>query len=134
VVSVAAVPLVLVLALSASSPRKLPQPVLRRQPSYYIAAADYTTVRFAETERDRLLRDPNYRHKIWGAYVALLILTTSHLHIAPGQCAAAVEQLYANLLDLHDAAKGEDFRPLAQLVQREPRVEAVCRPTQLGLM
>lgn len=45
----------------------------------------------------------------------------------PGRCADAVLYLYNNLLDLHDALPGEDWRPLRHLVRRQPSLN-LCEP------
>lgn len=47
--------------------------------------------------------------------------------LAPGRCRLAVRYLYGNLLDLQDAAPGENWTPLRRLVAREPSIRA-CAP------
>jgi hypothetical protein len=47
--------------------------------------------------------------------------------IRRGRCADAVLYLYNNLLDLHDASPGEDWRPLRHLVRMQPSL-SVCKP------
>ena len=47
--------------------------------------------------------------------------------ILPGGCATAVSYLYDNLLDLHDAYPGEDWRPLRRLIrQARPPLGRLC--------
>jgi hypothetical protein len=51
-----------------------------------------------------------------------------NLHpVRPGLCATAVSYLYDNLLDLHDAYPGEDWRPLRRLIHTQPSLRA-CAP------
>ena len=47
--------------------------------------------------------------------------------LGPGRCRRALTYLYGNLLDLQDAAPGENWAPLRRLVAREPSIRA-CAP------
>lgn len=47
--------------------------------------------------------------------------------LAPGPCRTALTYLYGNLLDLQNAAPGENWTPLRRLVAREPSIRA-CAP------
>jgi hypothetical protein len=68
------------------------------------------------------------RFRSFAAFLGLSELTTIH-PIGAGPCATAVVYLYNNLLDLHNAVKGENWRPLRRLVAKEPSIRA-CAPPQ----
>jgi hypothetical protein len=88
--------------------------------------ADYATIRTAAAIRDHaLFHDADWRTKSLSAGLAIRTLLT--VRIAPGSCATYVGQLYGNLLDLHDAYPGEDWRPLIRLVRRQPSLVTSCR-------
>ena len=65
-------------------------------------------------------------YRSFAAYMGLSGLMSLH-PILPGRCATAVSYLYDNLLDLHDAYPGEDWRPLRRLIRKQPPLSA-CAP------
>jgi hypothetical protein len=65
-------------------------------------------------------------YRSFAAYMGLSGLMSLH-PILPGRCATAVSYLYDNLLDLHDAYPGEDWRPLRRLIRKQPPL-GVCAP------
>jgi hypothetical protein len=95
-------------------------------PSPWPSAADYGTIRTAVAVRnDALFHQTDWRRKSYAASLAARTLLT--VHMAAGPCAAYVANLYANLRDLMDAYDHEDWRPLVQLVRREPALADGCR-------
>jgi hypothetical protein len=94
-------------------------------PTPWPSAADYGTIKVTVGVRDRaLLRQTDWRTKALSASLALRTLLT--VRVAPGRCAAFVTFLYGNLLDLHEAYPGEDWRPLIRLVRRHPTLRSSC--------
>ena len=90
-------------------------------------AADWITLKNAIRLRTMALapgRTALYRS--FAAYMGLSGLMSLH-PILPGRCATAVSYLYDNLLDLHDAYPGEDWRPLRRLIRKQPPL-GVCAP------
>jgi hypothetical protein len=90
-------------------------------------AADWTTVQNVVRLRTMALapgRTALYRS--FAAYMGLTALLGLH-PVRPGRCATAVSYLYDNLLDLHDAYPGEDWRPLRRLIRKQPPL-SVCAP------
>ena len=105
----------------SSSAGQLRPAVLAPWPS----AADYTTIRAAVAVRDHaLFRETDWRRKSLAAALGLQTLVT--VRVGPGPCAAFVTSLYGNLLDLHEAYRGEDWRPLIRFVRRQPKLATVC--------
>jgi hypothetical protein len=66
------------------------------------------------------------RYRSFAASMGLSGLMSLH-PIRPGRCATAISYLYDNLLDLHDAYPGEDWRPLQRLIRKQPPL-SVCAP------
>lgn len=94
-------------------------------PTPWPSAADYMTIKVAVGVRDRaLFQATDWRTKSLSASLALRTLMT--VRMAPGRCAAFVTFLYGNLLDLHEAYPGEDWRPLIRLVRRHPTLKSSC--------
>ena len=94
-------------------------------PTPWPSTADYVTIRVAVAVRDRALFErTDWRTKSLSASLALRTLLT--VRMAPGSCASFVTFLYGNLLDLHEAYPGEDWRPLIRLVRRHPTLESSC--------
>jgi hypothetical protein len=94
-------------------------------PTPWPSAADYVTIKIAVNVRDRaLFQRTDWRTKSLSASLALRTLLT--VRMAPGRCAAFVTFLYGNLLDLHEAYPGEDWRPLIRLVRRHPTLKTSC--------
>ena len=92
------------------------------------SAADYGTIRAAVAVRDHaLFRETDWRIKSLMATLGLQTLVT--VRVGPGPCAAFVTSLYGNLLDLHEAYQGEDWRPLIRYVRRQPTLASVCGHT-----
>ena len=90
-------------------------------------AADWATVQNVVRLRTMALaprRTAAYRS--FAAYMGLTALLNLH-PVRPGRCATAVSYLYDNLLDLHDAYPGEDWRPLRRLIRTQPSPR-VCAP------
>ena len=90
-------------------------------------AADWATVQNVVRLRTMALaprRTALYRS--FAAYMGLSALISLH-PVRPGRCATAVSYLYDNLLDLHDAYPGEDWRPLRRLIRTQPPLR-VCAP------
>jgi hypothetical protein len=93
---------------------------------------DYTTIKTAVAARDdALFRQTDWRRRAFTASLASQTLLT--VRIKAGSCFAFVGQLYANLRDLMDAYPGEDWRPLARLVRRQPSVATACLPPRSHL-
>ena len=65
-------------------------------------------------------------YRSFAAYMGLSGLITLH-PVKGGRCAIAVSYLYDNLLDLHDAYSGENWRPLRRLIRKQPPL-AACAP------
>jgi hypothetical protein len=83
------------------------------------------TIKVAVRVRDRaLFQKTDWRTKSLAAALALRTLLT--VRMAPGRCATFVTLLYGNLLDLHEAYPGEDWRPLIRLVRRQPTLRGSC--------
>jgi hypothetical protein len=94
-------------------------------PTPWPSDADYMTIKVAVGVRDRALFErTDWRTKSLSASLALRRLLT--VRMAPGQCAAFVTFLYGNLLDLHEAYPGEDWRPLIRLVRRHATLKSSC--------
>ena len=90
-------------------------------------AADWATVQNVVRLRTMALapgRTALYRS--FAAYMGLTALLNLH-PVRPGRCATAVSYLYDNLLDLHDAYSGDDWRPLRRLIRKQPSLR-VCAP------
>jgi hypothetical protein len=129
------------------APMETSRPTTRSQPRHNtvahaartsrLNAADWITLKNAIRLRTMALapgRTPFYRS--FAAYMGLSALMTLH-PILPGRCATAVSYLYDNLLDLHDAYPGEDWRPRRRLIRRQPPLgvcapKANCRVTYVG--
>ena len=130
--AVALTVIILILAPTGTS-----RPTTRSQPPRHpiahaprpsrLDAADWATVQNVVRLRTMALaprRTATYRS--FAAYMGLTALL--HLHpVRPGRCATAVSYLYDNLLDLHDAYPGEDWRPLRHLIRKQPSPR-VCAP------
>jgi hypothetical protein len=123
---------IVMLALTGTSP-----PTTRRQPprdtvaytprTPHLDAADWVILENAIRLRAMALapgRTALYRS--FAAYMGLSALSTLH-PVLPGRCATAVSYLYDNLLDLHHAYPGEDWRPLRRLIRTQPSL-SVCAP------
>jgi hypothetical protein len=65
-------------------------------------------------------------YRSFAAYMGLTALLRLH-PVRPGRCATAISYLYDNLLDLHDAYPGENWRPLRRLIHKQPPLR-VCAP------
>ena len=92
-----------------------------------LSAGDWITVKNAIRLRTMALapgRTALYRS--FAAYMALSGLRSLH-PVLRGRCAVAVSYLYNNLLDLHHAYPGEDWRPLRRLIRKQPSL-SVCAP------
>ena len=90
-------------------------------------AADWATVQNVVRLRTMALaprRTALYRS--FAAYMGLTALLSLD-PVRPGRCATAVSYLYDNLLDLHDAYPGEDWRPLRRLIRKQASL-TVCAP------
>jgi hypothetical protein len=88
---------------------------------------DWATLKHVAAMRTMALapgRTAMYRS--FAAYMGLSGLTSLH-PARPGRCATAVSYLYDNLLDLHDAYPGEDWKPLRRLIKTQPSLSA-CSP------
>ena len=132
VAAVALTVIILILAPTGTS-----RPTTRSQPPRHtvahaprlsrLDAADWATVQNVVRLRTMALapgRTATYRS--FAAYMGLTALL--HLHpVRPGPCGTAVSYLYDNLLDLHDAYPGEDWRPLRHLIHTQPSPR-VCAP------
>lgn len=95
------------------------------RPDPWPSAADYGTIKTAVAVRDQaLFHEKDWRRRSFAAMLAARTLLT--VRIAPGPCATYVTQLYGNLRDLMDAYPGENWRPLIQLVRREPPPADPC--------
>ena len=91
------------------------------------SAADYTTIKVAAAVRDHaLFHERDWRRKAFAARLGLRTLLT--VRMAPGPCATFVNGLYANLRDMLDAYRGEDWRPLYVVVRREVPLWFACQP------
>jgi len=105
-----------------------PHPAARAARQSRLDAADWATVQNVVRLRTMALapgRTATYRS--FAAYMGLTALL--HLHpVRPGRCAIAISYLYDNLLDLHDAYPGENWRPLRRLIRTQPPL-TVCAPT-----
>lgn len=90
-------------------------------------AADWTTVQNVVRLRTMALTpDRTAYYRSFAAYMGLTALLRLH-PVRPGRCATAVSYVYDNLLDLHDAYPGEDWRPLRRLIHKQPPL-SVCAP------
>ena len=90
---------------------------------------DWERIRAAAGLRRLALAAHRSAHfRAYAAFLGLSELTTIH-PLGPGQCATAVIYLYDNLLDLQDAAPGENWNPLRRAVAKEPSIRA-CAPRQ----
>jgi hypothetical protein len=91
--------------------------------------ADWERIRAAAGLRRLALAAHRSAHfRAYAAFLGLSELTTIH-PLGPGRCATAVVYLYDNLLDLQDAAQGENWNPLRRAVAKEPSIRA-CAPRQ----
>ena len=125
------VTIVILAPTGTSRPTTRSQPQRRpiahaRRPSR-LDAADWETVQNVIRLRTMALaqgRTALYRS--FAAYMGLTALLGLH-PVRPGRCATAVLYLYDNLLDLHDAYPGEDWRPLRRLIRKQPPL-SVCAP------
>lgn len=91
---------------------------------------DWTTIQGAARLRDLALRPGRTAYyRAFAAYMGLSGLVRLR-PIQPGRCATAVSYLYDNLLDLHHAYPGEDWRPLRRAVAAQPSLRA-CAPLLL---
>jgi hypothetical protein len=90
-------------------------------------AADWTTVQnVVRLHTMALAPGRTALYRSFAAYMGLTALLNLH-PVRPGRCATAVSYLYDNLLDLHDAYPGEDWRPLRRLIRKQPPL-SVCAP------
>ena len=90
-------------------------------------AADWATVHSVVRLRAMALAPGrSARYRSFAAHMGLSGLMSLH-PIRPGRCATAVSYLYDNLLDLHDAYPGEEWRPLRRLIRKQPPL-SVCSP------
>jgi hypothetical protein len=130
--AVALTVIILILAPTGTS-----RPTTRSQPPRHTAAhaprpsrldaADWTTVQNVVRLRTMALAPRRTaRYRSFAAYMGLTALINLH-PVRPGRCATAVSYLYDNLLDLHDAYPGEDWRPLRRLIRKQPPL-SVCAP------
>lgn len=104
-----------------------PHPMTHAPRPSRLDAADWATVQNVVHLRTMALaprRTATYRS--FAAYMGLTALLNLH-PVRPGPCATAVSYLYNNLLDLHDAYPGEDWRPLQHLIRKQPSL-SVCAP------
>ncbi|HEX3978422.1 MAG TPA: hypothetical protein VHW96_19280 [Solirubrobacteraceae bacterium] len=91
--------------------------------------ADWERIRAAAGLRRLALAPHRSAHfRAYAAGLGLSELTTIR-PLGPGPCATAVTYLYDNLLDLHQAAPGENWSPLRRLVAQAPPIRA-CAPPQ----
>jgi len=115
----------------ASSTGSTSSPSVRAGPALlgpWPSAADYTTIKAAVAVRDHALyRETDWRRKSLTAALGLQTLIT--VRVGPGPCATFVTSLYGNLLDLHEAYRGEDWRPLIRYVRHQPKLATVCGHT-----
>jgi hypothetical protein len=89
--------------------------------------ADWEEIKAAaESRRLGLARHRTAHFRAFAGTLGLNELATIH-PLAPGPCLTAVRYLYGNLLDLQNAAPGENWTPLRRLVAREPSIRA-CAP------
>jgi hypothetical protein len=131
-VAVALTVMIVILALpGASRPTTPSQPprhtIAHARRTSRLDAAEWATVQNAVRLRTMALapgRTALYRS--FAAYMGLSALISLH-PIRPGRCATAVSYLYDNLLDVHDAYPGEDWRPLRRLIRKQPPL-SVCAP------
>jgi hypothetical protein len=112
---------------STTHNKPIPQPVAYVPRGSRLDAADWATLQHVVQMRTMALapgRTALYRS--FAAYMGLSGLLELH-PVRPGRCATAVSYLYDNLLDLHDAFAGEDWRPLRRLIRTQPPL-SVCTP------
>jgi hypothetical protein len=110
-------------AVTQTPPHRTPRPVAS---SSWPSAADYQTIKIAAAVRDdALFHQTDWRRKSFAASLALRTLMT--VRMAPGRCAEYLTELYGNLRDLLDAYPREDWRPLIQLVRRQPTLAHACQ-------
>jgi hypothetical protein len=88
-------------------------------------AADVATVKSARLTVVQALRERDWRRRAGAAFYGLLAMMSLH-YMMPGPCATLAARTYDELLDLHDAYAGENFRPLARLVSRDVSVRTAC--------
>jgi hypothetical protein len=101
-------------------------PATPAPPSRWPADGDYQAIAVAAHVRLDALR-LGWRQKQYAAYLALFTLETLH-PMLPGPCATFAAHIYAELLDLHAAYQGEDWRPMVAVVRHDPSVASVCKP------
>ena len=90
-------------------------------------AAEWAIVKNAARLRTMALaRGRTAEYRSFAARLGLEELLTLP-RVGRGRCAIAVSYLYDNLLDLHDAYPGEDWRPLRRLIRKQPPL-SVCAP------
>ena len=131
-VAVALTVIIVILAPTGTSRPTTPsqpprKPIAHAPRPSRLDAADWTTVQNVVRLRTLALapgRTALYRS--FAAYMGLTALLGLH-PVRPGRCATAVSYLYDNLLDLHDAYPGEDWRPLRRLIRKQPPL-SVCAP------
>ena len=122
--------MIVMLALPRAS-----RPTARSQPQHngvaYVPrsarldAKNWITVKNAVRMRTMALaRGRTAMYRAFAAYMALSGIMSLRPTLS-GRCAVAISYLYDNLLDLHDAYPGEDWRPLRRLIHKQPPV-SVC--------
>lgn len=112
-------------ATTPSQPR--PNTVAHARRTSRLGAADWATLQSVVRMRTLALAPGRTaRYRAFAAYMGLSALISLH-PVRPGRCATAVSYLYDNLLDLHDAYPGEDWRPLRRLIRKQPSL-SVCAP------
>ncbi len=99
-----------------------PQP-----PSQWPSPEDYQAIAVAARVRSDALYRLDWRQKQYAAFLALDTLRDLHVML-PGPCATFAVHIYAELLDLHSAYRGEDWRPMVAIVRHDPDVAQVCKP------
>jgi hypothetical protein len=96
-------------------------------PSRWPSDADYGTLASARATVRQALTERDWRRKAGAAEYGLLAMMTLHA-IEPGPCASLVAHTYAELMDLHDAYRGENWNPMVAVVRSDPSLASRCRP------
>lgn len=96
--------------------------------SQWPSDADYATLASARATVRQALTERDWRRKAGAAYYGLLAMMTLHA-MEPGPCASLVTHTYAELMDLRDAYRGEDWSPMVAVVRSDPSLASRCRPS-----
>jgi hypothetical protein len=124
-----------VLALTAvggcGSQTRSPSPAVLTPRSQWPSDADYGTLASARATVRQALEERDWRRKAGAAEYGLLAMMALHA-IEPGRCAGLVAHTYAELMDLRDAYRGEDWRPMVAVVSSDPSLASRCRPRAAG--